>query len=443
MEFSAVHAVPYQRDTGVWMAALRRLPMAVWLDSGVTGRWDILSADPVESLVTRDGCTRVRTREGLSSETEAPPLEVLKMRLARRPVRSRRLPFCGGAIGAFGYDLGEAMMPMAVRREPASLPIMSVGLYDWAVLADHAQTKAWLVTLPGSPMTPARWRALMEQTAPQGDFRLGPLRVDLDRAAYGMRFRRLQAYIRDGDCYQVNLARRFSTALHGDPFAVYLRLRAVSPAPHGAYLEHPDFQLLSISPERFLRVRRGYVETRPIKGTRPRGENLQEDLRLAEELQGSSKDRAENVMIVDLLRNDLGKVCRTGSVRAGKLFDLETHPSVHHLVSRVSGRLRAGLGPLDALEAAFPGGSITGAPKRRAMEIIAELETASRGFYCGSVGYVGYDGSMDTNICIRTAVHADGVLDYRAGGGVVADSEEEREFEETDHKARAFLSLLP
>ncbi len=443
MEDVTVQAVPYRRDTEAWMVRLRALPWPVWLDSGGKGRWDVLTAEPAETLVTCNGCTTHTMRDGSRRQSAASPLELLKACLARRSVRSRRLPFLGGAIGAFAYDLGETLVPMVSPRPSSAQPSMSVGLYDWAVLADHAAGRAWLVTLAGSPMTAARWRALTESDAPVAEgFRLGALQVDLDEQAYGRRFRRLQRYIRDGDCYQVNLARRFSATLDGDSFAAYRAMRARSPAPFGAYLEHAGLALLSVSPERFLRVRRGRVETRPIKGTRPRGGSVAEDRRLAAELRDSPKDRAENVMIVDLLRNDLGKVCRTGSVRVSKLFDLETHPSVHHLVSRIGGRLRSGLTPVDLLAAAFPGGSITGAPKRRAMEIIAELETAPRGFYCGSVGYIGYDGSMDSSICIRTAVHAGGRLEYRAGGGVVADSTEHDEFLETDHKARVFRSLF-
>jgi para-aminobenzoate synthetase component 1 len=249
-------------------------------------------------------------------------------------------------------------------------------------------------------------------------------------------------YIRAGDCYQVNLSQRLLAPLREHPLDLYGRLRTLNPAPFGAYFDLGDFQILSASPERFLRVTNGEVETRPIKGTRPRGRTPEEDAALAAELAASPKDRAENVMIVDLLRNDLGRVCEFGSVRVPTLCEVESFRFVHHLVSEVRGKLRPGLGPLDLLAAAFPGGSVTGAPKVRAMEIIAELEPTARGPYCGSLGFVGFDGSMDTNILIRTFTAGRGWVQFPVGGGIVADSDPAREYEETLHKAAGLLRAL-
>jgi para-aminobenzoate synthetase component I len=219
-------------------------------------------------------------------------------------------------------------------------------------------------------------------------------------------------------------------------------LRRMSKAPYSAFLDWPQLQILCASPERFLRVRQGRVETRPIKGTRPRSADAVEDTRLAEELRHHPKDRAENLMIVDLLRNDLGKNCEPGSVRVPKLFEVESYSNVHHLVSTVEGKLRAGCDALDLLRDCFPGGSITGAPKQRAMEIIEQLEPQRRGVYCGSIGYVGFDGNMDTNIAIRTLIHANNEIRCWAGGGIVADSQCDAEYQETLDKASEMLALL-
>jgi para-aminobenzoate synthetase component 1 len=265
---------------------------------------------------------------------------------------------------------------------------------------------------------------------------------NLDRAAYAAAFERIQHYIREGDCYQVNLAQRFAAHAEGDAWQAYRRLRAINPAPFSAYLSFPFGQILSASPERFLRLRNGQVETRPIKGTRPRNASPASDRALAEELRQSTKDRAENLMIVDLLRNDLGKSCEPGSIRVPALFAVESFATVHHLVSTIEGRLAPGMDALDLLRGCFPGGSITGAPKLRAMQIIEELEPNRRGVYCGSIGYIGYDGAMDTNIAIRTLVYSEGCLRFWAGGGIVSDSDLDAEYQETFDKAAAMLRLM-
>jgi para-aminobenzoate synthetase component 1 len=249
-------------------------------------------------------------------------------------------------------------------------------------------------------------------------------------------------YVYAGDCFQVNLSQRLLHPATLPPLELYGRLRQRNPAPFAGYLDLGDFVVASASPERFVRVRAGEVETRPIKGTRPRGRTPQEDQARAEELLRSAKDRAENVMIVDLLRNDLGRVCAYGSVRVGEVCRLETYPTVHHLVSEVRGRLRPGLGPVDLLRASFPGGSVTGAPKVRAMEIIALLEPTARGAYCGCLGYVGFDGTADTNILIRTFTMGGGWIQFPVGGGIVADSDPVAEYTETLDKAEGLLRAL-
>jgi para-aminobenzoate synthetase component 1 len=265
---------------------------------------------------------------------------------------------------------------------------------------------------------------------------------NLDRSGYASAFARVQDHIWAGDCYQINLTQRFRARVQGDPWYAYLNLRRTNPAPYSAYLDLPFGQILSSSPERFLTLRGGYVETKPIKGTRPRSTDPARDLALAQSLRASEKDRAENVMIVDLLRNDLGKVCVPGSVRAHPLFSIESFASVHHLVSTISARLAPERHPVDLIRACFPGGSITGAPKLRAMQIIESLEPHRRSVYCGCIGYIGFDGGMDLNIAIRTLLRSGEWIYAWAGGGIVADSEVESEYQESLDKAAALLEIL-
>jgi para-aminobenzoate synthetase component 1 len=255
---------------------------------------------------------------------------------------------------------------------------------------------------------------------------------------------RVRDYIVAGDIFQANLSQRFQAPLTEPAFDLYARLRRGNPAAFAAYLDFGDVRVMSASPERFLRLDANgrHVETRPIKGTRPRGLGPMHDAALGRALSESDKDRAENVMIVDLLRNDLSRVCRPGTVRVPELFALEQHPTVHHLVSTVVGELDPAADAIDLLRAAFPGGSITGAPKVRAMEIIAELEPSQRGVYCGSIGYLSTTGAMDTNIVIRTYLALRGRVYFQAGGGIVADSDPELEYRETLDKARALIGAL-
>jgi para-aminobenzoate synthetase component 1 len=352
-------------------------------------------------------------------------------------------------VGYLGYDLGRRFERIpAIAAADIGMPELAIGLYDWAVIVDHAERRTWLAGLGRDPRTFARWPELVERLHSREAAARQPFRVlsrpapEVSRAEYAAAFARVQQHIRRGDCYQVNLTQRFSARAEGDAWHAYLRLREINPAPFAAFLAFPDGRVLSSSPERFLRVADGRVETKPIKGTRPRAADPARDRALAEELRASAKDRAENVMIVDLLRNDLGKCCAPGSVRVTKLFDVESYASVHQLVSTVEGRLAPGKHALDLLAACFPGGSITGAPKVAAMQIIEELEPQRRSVYCGCIGYVGYDGNMDTNIAIRTLVqHGEHVYTW-AGGGVVADSEVDAEYQESLDKAAALLAVL-
>ncbi|MFD2114082.1 aminodeoxychorismate synthase component I [Thiorhodococcus fuscus] len=448
----SIREFPYRPDSSALFEPLASRAWPVFLDSGrpgcAQGRFDILSADPGTRLVTRGLKTEIRSERGSLASLED-PFTLLAETLGPSRPAPEELPFAGGAIGYFGYDLGRRLERLpSLAFDVEDIPDMAVGIYDWALVVDHQACRSHLVG-PDRETLDVYARLLSGALAGRStgtahrSFRvLGQVGSNMSHGQYLESIGRIKQYLREGDCYQVNFAQRFSVPAEGDPWQAYKLLRQLNPAPFGGYLDIGDCQVLSSSPERFLRVREGEVETKPIKGTRPRGADPIEDLLLSDALRLSPKDRAENLMIVDLLRNDLGKVCEIGSVRVPKLFEIERFARVHHLVSTVRGHLARGCGALDLLRACFPGGSITGAPKKRAMEIIEELEPHRRGVYCGAIGYVGFDGAMDTNIAIRTLVHSGGVARCWAGGGIVMDSDPESEYRETYDKAAPLLDLL-
>ncbi len=445
--------LPYQPDSAPLFESIVDYPWAVFLDSGPSerrqGRYDILAADPWITLINQGARTWVCTRDRIRSSW-AGPFTLIRHYLEPGSGVTWDLPFAGGVLGYFGYDLArrlEHLPSWAIDED--RLPEMAVGIYDWAVVVDHITERSWLVAQGRDQKTLTYWDDLYTLlTYCCAPLDRGSVRVcsdvvpNLDRRGYARAFRQIKRYILMGDCYQVNFAQRFTAGLEGDPWLLYRGLRQLNPAPFGVYLKTPHAQILSSSPERFLKLRNDEVVTQPIKGTRPRGADPKEDRASAEELRMSPKDRAENLMIVDLLRNDLGKVCTPGSVYVPTLFSLESFATVHHLISTVVGQLELGYDGLDLLQACFPGGSITGAPKLRAMEIIEELEWHRRGVYCGAIGYIGYDGAMDTNLAIRTLTYSDGLLRFWAGGGIVADSELEEEYQESLNKIAAMLELL-
>jgi para-aminobenzoate synthetase component 1 len=468
-----------------WETARRltHLPHLLFLESAFShptlGRYSFVTADPFDWL-------RARHRPTFGAKVY--PFVSLQERLRLwhiEPVPGLP-PFQGGAAGLFGYDLCHHIERLPHPRfDEFETPDLGVGFYDWVIAFDHMQRRAWIVStgLPETDpllrrrralhrlQTVKRWltnsslsgigasrdaerrsrafpRRAWERGSNVSPHSLYPLPSfpgvfsNFDRADYLAAARRAIEYIHAGDCFQVNLSQRLLHAATLEPLELYHRLRERNPAPFAGYFDLGDFVLVSASPERFLRVEEGRVETRPIKGTRPRGATPEEDRQQREELLHSAKDHAENVMIIDLLRNDLGRVCAYGSVQVPAVCRLESYRTVHHLVSEVVGRLRPGLGPVDLLRAAFPGGSVTGAPKVRAMEIIAELEPTARGPYCGSLGYIGFDGRMDTNILIRTFTIGRGWMQFPVGGGIVADSTPEAEYDETLHKAEGLLRAL-
>lgn len=442
--------LPYFADSADLFSAIAGMPWSVFLDSGYPysqqGRYDIIAADPVCILVTH-GDETVITRGGKSVISKDDPFDLVKQQLLPAHCQGDTLPFKGGAIGYFSYDLVrrlEHLSEIAVDAE--HIPEMAVGIYDWAVVVDHHCRKSYLV---GQNCDMQKWLKLIEQFSVlpveerHGPFRIvGDIRSNMDKAFYTRAFDRIKQYLKEGDCYQVNFSQRFVADCEGDPWTAYKALRELNAAPFSCYLNLPEVQILSTSPERFLKLTDGLVETKPIKGTRPRKRDQAEDRQQIEILEHSPKDRAENLMIVDLLRNDISKTCKKGSVKVPRIFAVETYATVHHLVSTITGWLADDRHALDLLKHCFPGGSITGAPKIRAMEVIEELEPNRRGIYCGSIGYIGFDGNMDSNIAIRTLVHSGGTIRFWAGGGIVNDSEVDDEYQECFDKAAAMLDLL-
>ena len=461
-----VHELRPAPDPEAALVRLAQKPYCLFLDRALReptlGRYSFLAADPFALLTLPVGTPEpfARLRDKLSAFT-SPTLPDLP-------------PFQGGAAGLFSYDLSRSLEKISPPRfDEFQIPALLIGLYDVVLAFDHVQRRAWVIS-QGFPETePARRQRraqerleqflgwLQEPAAPQESAshsrcRLTPadlapsfpvpgpagLLSNFSEQGYIQAVERAIEYIHAGDIFQVNFAQRLLYPASGSSLDLYLRLRNRNPATFGAYFDLGDQQIVSASPERLLSIRDRQVEARPIKGTRRRTSLAEADLFAGDELLQSEKDRAENIMIVDLLRNDLSRVCRPDSVRVSKLCGLESYQFVQHLVSVVNGELQPGKTPLDAIEAAFPGGSITGAPKVRAMEIIAELEPTARGAYCGSLGYIGFDGTTDLSILIRTIIAAGGWWQLPVGGGIVAQSNPRQEYEETWQKATGMLRAL-
>jgi para-aminobenzoate synthetase component 1 len=439
-------------------AGLCERPGAFFLDSaqaaGGLGRYSFIGFDPF--LVFRAESDRISLRRAEGEEvfrgnvfTELKKL-LGKYRCAAHP----ELPFPGGAVGYFSYEFGAQLERVPCSRtDDIGAADLALGFYDGLLAFDQATRRAYLVANPvdqadATEIFQRLQRALDEASARQPavalEAKIQPSepRAYFPKSEYLGAIARIKDYIAAGDVYQVNLTQRFGAPLACHPYELYQRLRRRNPAPFACYLNFDLLAVVSSSPERFLRIRSGQVETRPIKGTRPRGAGPVEDIRLRDELIASAKDRAELLMIVDLERNDLGRVCEPGSIRVDELFKVETHPTVHHLVANVSGKLRADCDAVDCIRAALPGGSITGAPKIRAMQIIDELERSRRGIYTGAVGYLGFDGGCDLAIAIRTIVCAHRRAFYNVGGGIVWDSDPESEYQETLDKGAAMRAAL-
>jgi len=453
-------------------------PYSFFLDSGMDpqrlGRYSFLGSEPFLVMNSRGSeITLVHGQEhkvqhGNPFDTIGKLLEIYKLDHCPAPV-----PFLGGAVGYFSYDLCHFIERLpSTAIDDLKLPECYFAFYDTIVAFDHLEGKAYLVATgfpemeEGQRLRRARMRleemkswlyatspsqeASLPRSGRLGESEFQPaqenreitLKSNFTPEGYIKAVSRVREYIAAGDVFQVNLSQRFEADLKIPPYELYKRLRTVNPAPFASYLNFPAAVIVSASPERFLNVQSDLVETRPVKGTRPRGRDSVEDERLAHELTHSIKDRAENVMIVDLERNDLGRVCHYGTVKVTELAILETFPTVFHLTSTIVGRLRRGKNNIDLLKAIFPGGSITGAPKVRAMEIIDEMEPTKRSVYTGSIGYLSFNGDLDINIVIRTFVIKKGRAYFQVGGGIIYDSDPKAEYMETLDKAKALIQAL-
>lgn len=425
---------------------IQHLPWAMLLKSASAqhkdSRFDVLVAKPLVTLTTFAGQTTVITpdEQRISAEDPFALLEQYQQRYLPSIECELDVPFVGGALGYFAYDLGRYVETLPeLAKQDIPLPDMAIGLYEWAVVVDHQTEQASLI---GQNIDQA-WQWLEQQAAPEESaFSVAPWQSNMTKAQYCEKFAQVQEYLRSGDCYQINLTQRFNAPYSGSEWQAYNLLEQANSAPFSAFIRLEQGAILSVSPERFLQVNGDKIETKPIKGTRPRSTDPVRDAELAQELANAEKDQAENLMIVDLLRNDVGRVAKPGTVKVPKLFDIESFPAVHHLVSTIEAQLDPKYSQIEMLRAAFPGGSITGAPKIRAMEIIEELEPHRRSVYCGSIGYVSRHGRMDTSITIRTLIACHQQLYVWAGGGLVADSQADDEYQETLDKLSRILPVL-
>lgn len=407
-------------------------------------RYDIMVACPIATITTQGTLSTIDTPEGQTTSEDDPfTLVETLMKTWTPPINpaTHDLPFVGGALGFWGYDLGRRIERLPSLASPdVDMPDMAIGIYEWAVIVDHHKHTACLVgqnpeqiyealrAIKGSDSTPF----LAES----------PWCSNMTRNEYRDKIEAIHHYHRTGDCYQINLTQRFTMAYRGSEWEAYCRLEQANQAPFSGFIRIPQGCLLSLSPERLLEVDHHHIETKPIKGTMPRDPDAVIDQQMKATLRASEKDQAENLMIVDLLRNDIGRVAKPGSVNVPKLFNIESFPAVHHLVSTITATLDEQYSYLDLLRACFPGGSITGAPKIRAMEIIEELEPHRRNAYCGSIGYISRHGRMDTNITIRTLIACQQTLYVWAGGGIVSDSQWDHEYQETFDKLSKILPIL-
>ncbi|KXZ39733.1 para-aminobenzoate synthetase component 1 [Alkalithermobacter thermoalcaliphilus JW-YL-7 = DSM 7308] len=412
------------------------------IDKEKLGRYSIISANPFDIIKIKN--------------SNQDPLKELRKKLSKYKIDNKtHIPFIGGAVGYLSYDLCHYIENLPkTALDDVCIPDIYMGLYNWAIVVDHLKEEVYIAT-------PDIDKDLEKKIIDEVTKRVLDAENNIDKICYEeslhdkiklksnfkkedyiKAINKIKNYIETGDVYQVNLTQRFEGEINVSDYEIYRDLRRISPAPFGALLRFDDAKILSNSPERFIKCVDKIIQTRPIKGTRPRGRTKKEDQMYKNELINSEKDKAELLMIVDLERNDLGKVCQIGSVKVPELFKLEEYSNVHHLVSTVIGKLKDECDAVDIIKATFPGGSITGAPKIRAMEIIDELEPNKRNVYTGSIGYIGFDGNLDFNIAIRTIVKKGEKIYFQVGGGITWDSNPNEEYEETLHKAKSIIKAL-
>ena len=435
--------------------AIQDEPYSFLLDSSMEneklGRFTFMGCSPFMIFKSKNRDITIEENNNIRSFT-GNPFEILKELLQKYKTEVvDKLPFLGGAVGYLTYDMMHHIEKLPrTAVDDVNIPDAYFGFYDNIVAIDHQRNVTYIIA-NGINEEPKNALEILKRkingiTALKLDnmqgIECGQIQSNFKKEDYLDAVQSIKDYIRSGDIYQVNLTQRFKCQAEEAPFSIYSRLRKLNPAPFACYMNFGEGHILSSSPERFLKIQNRMIETRPIKGTRPRGRTVEEDKANKEELLSSEKDKSELLMIVDLERNDLGKVSKPGTVKVPELFYPEEYATVHHLVATVIGEMQDGLEAIDVIKAAFPGGSITGAPKIRSMEIIDELEPTQRNIYTGSIGYIGFNGSVDLNIAIRTIVMKESTAYFQAGGGIVWDSDPELEYEETLHKAKALFRTL-
>jgi para-aminobenzoate synthetase component 1 len=454
------HYTPQEKDAGLVdiFARIAHQPWSMLFDtSGSTksgGRFNIMLWSPAKVITAKSGETRVQCMvSGNTTQLSLPPFEATNAYLhsevaeltisPQSQTLSEQLPFLVGVAGMAGYDTGRYYEVLPTNAiDDYSTPEFVAGLYLHSLIEDSHTGEIYYCSTDGTRVPHFDVESTTMAITREPFALTSGWQSNLTQDEYSQRLAAINEYLIAGDCYQVNMAQRFSARFKGDVWEAYMALRNANQAPFSAYLQLPQSSIVSISPERFIKVADGHVETKPIKGTRPRFNDPAADAESAAALLSAQKDRAENLMIVDLLRNDISKHCKPHSVKVPHLFALESYEAVHHLVSTVVGELNDNASPLDLLASAFPGGSITGAPKIRAMEIIDELEVHRRNVYCGSIFYMGCRGDLDSSICIRTLLAENNQLHCWAGGGIVLDSKAQEEYQETLDKVSKILPVL-
>ncbi|MGE5417731.1 MAG: aminodeoxychorismate synthase component I [Acidobacteriota bacterium] len=407
-------------------------------------RYSFMSCSPKRMIRVKDTLVEIREGQDEWQITNLNPLDIIEAWLQEQSETGDcPFPFAGGMVGYIGYDFSAGTTSRANNtNDDLKTYDLYMGLYSWYLVYDRQENELWLVSIDDSCPSADELQKLIVESIPSGGVKCDDIQSNFSSEDYLRAIQAAQERICVGDIYQVNLSQRLSFNIEGDPRRLYEVMRRISPSSFAAYLDFPEYSVASTSPELFLRVRDKMIETRPIKGTRPRISDPEQDRVMHDELRDSEKDRAELLMIVDLMRNDLGRICRTGSIAVDEMFAVRTYATVHHLDSVIRGQLREDITIKDVIDATFPGGSITGAPKRMAMDIIDKLEPTERGIYTGSLGYFSYNKNIDLNIIIRTLVVKDGKGYYQTGGGITSDSDPQAELEETWHKARVLMEAI-